>query len=130
MSNKEEKKLENMSIKEIFDEIETRNKVTPKEKIWKIAKGILLWWPKTLGAIFGIDKETLNSTNKSGQRHGPSEFGSEPHIHPSPQTFREGYKKTFNPYDYDVASQLMYYKLVDGKGDPEPHDCHCDHDNR
>lgn len=130
MSNINEKNKKEMSIKEIFNEIEDRNKLRGKARTWKVIKGILGFWPKMLGSMFGLDKESLTSVSKNAPRRGPGEFDNVPHPPQTPQTFREGYKKNFNPYDYDVASQLMYYKLVDGKGDPEPRDCHCDHDER
>lgn len=53
------------------------------------------------------------------------------------RTFREGYRvpvpphpRGFSVYDIneiDIANARDYYKGVDGKGDPKPHDCDHEH---
>ncbi len=130
MNNGPKRRIEDMSMKEIFDEIDTRNKESIKSKVWKVVKGILLFGPKMLGAMFGLDKETLRSYSKQGTRGSRDYDNYVPHPPSSAQTFRESYKKPFNPYDYDMANQRLYYESIDGKGDSQDHDCHCDHDDR
>lgn len=103
-----------------------RKKEEPKKKG---LIGLLLSVPfKFTGAMLGIDKETISSYSKSSKNYKrPIERH---HMYGSPEAYRREYR--FDPSEAYIRriQEKAYLDMIDGKGDPEPHDCHCDHDER
>lgn len=122
--NKVKEKINNMSFSEYKKNEPPKSKNTKKGKT---IKDLLLWRFKVIGAILGVGSSS-SSKGISERDHG---FGGHP---PMPgggsQGFREGYR--FDPEEEILKRRAAdaYMQMVDGRGDPPEHDCHCDHDDR
>lgn len=124
LSQEEINRIKNMSFKEFAENKSKNVSKKPKEGIMKT---MLLWPFRLIKAIMGID----TSSNSSGSIHASGQDYSVP-IPPSPSNtgFRDEYR--FNPEQAHLRrmQEMGYHQLVDGKGDPEQHECHCDHDDK
>lgn len=79
---------------------------------------------KKVADILDIDIGTSSSTKAGGYHyHGGTH-------QPSPASFREEHHFDPERAYWERAQEKAYFSMIDGKGDPEPHDCHCDHDER
>lgn len=118
-----ENKVKNMSFKDMEKNFAPKTKSEPKRSF--LHRMLVLPF-KFIGAMFGIDKNTVSSYRKSVSQHSTSEnYVSTSN---SSSTFREGYH--FDPEQEILKRRAAdaYMQLVDGRGDSEHCDCDHDHD--
>ena len=118
-----EKKVKNMSFKDMEKNFAPKTKSEPKKSF--LHRMLVLPF-RFMGAMFGIDKKTLSSYSKSVSQHSDLENHSS--TSNSSSAFREGYH--FDPEQEILKRRAAdaYMQLVDGIGDPEHCDCDHDHD--